>query len=440
MKTTVHKQISPDKKYVFPKNLHIIRYNGKILIIAVDIGNWLVLENEKQLNFFHLLEKNPLNKALELFEGKHEDSIETITQIEARQFERQIVSYSKSKKVQIYLTNDCNMRCPHCYMFAGNKKNDELTCDEIISFLKKLKQIGISEVIFSGGEVCTREDFSEIVNKTFSLGFEITVFTNGVLWTNKMIEELSSKITRIQISIDGYCEEENAKIRGKGNFQKALSTVHKFLEHNVKTTIIVTPLFDDSLEDKINAYVEFATNLKEKYKEKEFNIEFTSTIINGRNLRITKENSEKYANVIFNIKQKINGFATSPSFLARHKNFKIFDNCAFGNINISSTGDIFACSRITEIPSFANLRTDSFKSIVEISNFAKQISNINNLQPCKNCELKYICGGGCRLEHFKEFFQSINYENLRISPCVCTKETKDFYYQLMIDTNRALFQ
>ena len=29
------------------------------------------------------------------------------------------------------------MRCPHCYMFAGIKKNNELSTDEVYSVLEK---------------------------------------------------------------------------------------------------------------------------------------------------------------------------------------------------------------------------------------------------------------------------------------------------------------
>ena len=33
--------------------------------------------------------------------------------------------------LHLYLTNACNLRCPHCYMNAGKTGDNELTYEEI---------------------------------------------------------------------------------------------------------------------------------------------------------------------------------------------------------------------------------------------------------------------------------------------------------------------
>ena len=49
---TKQTEISLDKVYKMPVKLTTIRYEGKILIIANDTANWIVLENERQQRFF----------------------------------------------------------------------------------------------------------------------------------------------------------------------------------------------------------------------------------------------------------------------------------------------------------------------------------------------------------------------------------------------------
>ena len=76
---------------------------------------------------------------------------------------------------------------------------------------------------------------------------------------------------------------------------------------------------------------------------------------------------------------------------------------------------------------------------MQLSDLAKQISDVNNLVPCKDCELKYICGGDCRVIYFKDLVDC-DVEKLTKSPTrKCNKEMKEQFYDLMIRTNHKLF-
>lgn len=437
----VKKTIDPKKQYVFPEKLNIIHYNSKILVIAVEIGNWIVLENERQLEFFTLLKTNTVEKSLELFTGDQKDAVETVIQIEAKRFENQIITKTdKRNQMMIYLTNACNMRCPHCFMYADYTKENEITADEIIGFLKAFKENGGEQVTFSGGEVTTRTDFSQIIKRTYQLGLKINVYTNGTLWTDEMIDDLSPCISEVQISIDGYNEEENARVRGKGNFEKALVTVEKFVNLGIKTRVAITPFFDKGLEDKKQQYIDFGNNLLKKYKGKKFSIRFSGEILKGREVSLTKEQNKLYGKIIEEISSKTIQIIGESIFVESHKNFRVFDNCSYGNTYLSSTGDIFPCSRIFELKPYANIRKDSYEKIFAISKKAKFLTNVDNLEPCSSCHLKYICGGGCRLVHFKNVPSIEDFDSAKIEPRVCTEAEKEYFYDLMIKSNKDIFQ
>ena len=72
---------------------------------------------------------------------------------------------------------------------------------------------------------------------------------------------------------------------------------------------------------------------------------------------------------------------------------------------------------------------------------ARTLSSVNNLMPCKECELKHICGGDCRINFF-EVFRDCDIEKLKSSTPtrLCNSQVKEEYYDLMIRTNEKLFQ
>ena len=66
-------------------------------MIAVKTANWLVLENDSQLDFFNLLKDYTIEESFEQFKGEYSDAIEVITQIEARQFHSHEVMTNDSR-------------------------------------------------------------------------------------------------------------------------------------------------------------------------------------------------------------------------------------------------------------------------------------------------------------------------------------------------------
>lgn len=126
-------------------------------------------------------------------------------------------------------------------------------------------------------------------------------------------------LSRVQISIDGYSEETNSKVRGKGNFSKALQTVEFFLKYHVYTEISVTPYLDKNLEVDYPKYVEFAKNLYQKYGDINFLVKFTFDILEGRNIVVTNEQKKKYQAIVTEIYDGIYGDFMDKPFIKFHK-------------------------------------------------------------------------------------------------------------------------
>lgn len=126
--------------------------------------------------------------------------------------EHPINGLSSPYKVQIQITNRCNFECPHCYVSSGMPLADEMTFDQIKELLVKLKEFGVLQITWSGGEAFSRKNFLEIVSFSHELGFENAVLTNGYAIgkvSSLKIEDLWNLFDRIQISVDGWDDNFN---------------------------------------------------------------------------------------------------------------------------------------------------------------------------------------------------------------------------------------
>ena len=115
---------------------------------------------------------------------------------------------------QIIVTDNCNSRCITCSQWK-NKSTNELTTEEIYDTLAQLRDLGVIQVYFSGGEPLLRHDLSRLVERAAELRFQsIGILTNGLLLTeNRARELLESGLTALGISIDGL-RETHDYVRG----------------------------------------------------------------------------------------------------------------------------------------------------------------------------------------------------------------------------------
>lgn len=444
--TLIKREFELNKQYIFPHNIKEVFYKGKRLVISVDYAKWIVLENSDQYQFYNLLQTYSIALALEEYDGDIKDAKYVITQIEGRHFtDTNVISCidSTQQVLHVYLTNSCNLKCPHCYMYAGMHLENELTTDEIKSMLSSYRGNGGKKVTLSGGEISLRKDLLDIVRHAYNCGLSVRLLTNGTLWTSQLIDSISPLINSVQISIDGFDEKSNSKVRGCGNFDKSMTTLERFIDNGISTEIAITPFYDIELESYIEHYAQFAKHLSQKYKRKNFSIKFANQILEGRAVRLTCEQQRQYNDIINHIYSIFyeQDIAEYP-FIACFSKPIIMNNCMYGELSISANGNVYFCSRIPSMTPVTNIRDMSFGEIMNLSKRAQQKSDISNLRPCCDCELKYICGGGCRIDFFPSFVHckdviSKNVEDF--GQRMCDNKDKERFYDLMIKTNSKLF-
>lgn len=432
----ITKQIDGNSILDIPKILDFIPLNEEVLVVAPECGNFIGLFNPSQVEIFKSLQVYSINE-VEKIANNPKDFNFVVAQILDREFFNTPLKMSdKYDTAQLYLTNACNLSCPHCYMSSGKANVNELDKNQWHHILNNLASHGTKEVIFSGGEILLHKDCLNIIKYAKNLGLVVRLKSNGVLWTKAMIEDIAPFIDDIQISIDGINEEMNAKVRGKSNFAKALSSVDYFIKCGVKVIIATTPTYENIKEIE-SGFVEFASNLADKYGE---NIQFivSQKMLGGRGIAMKfDEQAKQYAKSADSIMNRI-----YPNYKLKNLAIDIerkerVRNCGYGNLTIASNGNIYLCNRVDELYPFATIK----EGLAEVLSKAKgfnQKTSVDYINPCKTCSIRYICGGGCRIDEYTfKGRQDLIADNLTKE---CSNDFRTGFYKSLLNGLKYIYE
>ncbi len=115
---------------------------------------------------------------------------------------------------EIDVTDNCNLRCKHCYHFHGKEdlKKQELQISFWEKRFKNLFSSGIRSVLLVGGEPALRQDVLMLADKIFPM---VYVITNGTIRIPKKFNH------RLFVSLDGL-QKTNDSMRGNDVFLKVI--------------------------------------------------------------------------------------------------------------------------------------------------------------------------------------------------------------------------
>lgn len=424
-------EINLDKRYSFPSPLVIKEHNDSYLVIYTGGISWIVLNSKTEVDVFHaFLNGASINEVLET--NDEEIVLSVIRQIEARRFDDPHISKHHERNMYLILTNRCNQRCRHCYMFAGEKEYPELSILQWKKILSEFRKQGGTGVTFTGGEVTVFKGYSDLLKHAHNIGLSVTVLSNGTQWTKRAIDELHSFIDEIQVSIDGYDDSSYFRVRQHDGFKRALECIHLFYETNTKVSMAVTPLFDN-LDAFLDNFESFARAFQTLYPN--VFIKFNYELITGRDVSLSQEENNEYKKKIKNLVRHLYPNYHAEMFVLNYESRARRKNCGFGDICIAPNGDVFWCNRIFETDHALNAARDNFETIMLSAEEVKRKTSVDNTYPCRECDIRYICGGGCRLE-YENIDKVKEYSDIWKYKC----PGKDDIYNKMILTNEYFFE
>lgn len=131
------------------------------------------------------------------------------------------------------LTARCNLRCRHCYIKdAETQSTRDLGTEEMKWVIDQIVEAGTLFLLFTGGEILLRKDFTELYLYARSKGILVTLFTNGTLFTKEIVEVLKQappyglEITAYGATKQGY--EAVTQVPGSfDHFMRGLELLHQ---------------------------------------------------------------------------------------------------------------------------------------------------------------------------------------------------------------------
>lgn len=131
------------------------------------------------------------------------------------------------------ITSRCNLRCVHCYLGPQEeqhkKRAAEMSTHEVTAMIDQMAEAGTLYLTITGGDPMMRPDFPQIYRHAKMRGLLVTVFCDGVLVTERVIElfrELPPSL--VEVSIYGATAETYERItQVPGSFPKFMAGLQR---------------------------------------------------------------------------------------------------------------------------------------------------------------------------------------------------------------------
>jgi radical SAM protein with 4Fe4S-binding SPASM domain len=320
------------------------------------------------------------------------------------------VNFSASLVSQLELTYRCNLNCIHCYckvpedrrhpltaLGTGKIEGGELDTAEWKNVIDEIEKDGCLWLTLTGGEPLLKDDFLEIYSYAKSKGFIITIFTNGLLFTDKIINYLvKSSPFSIEITLNGITKDVYETItQVKGSFAKVIDNIKKLTENKLPVIIKANCLKQN--KHQIHKIKAFSEELLGKHSENKYRFKYDPMIYPGLNGDTTPTDSRLCFDELLEVKKQDldiwmeyeKGLHNSSSVSKRNSKYLYRCNAWTRQFFINPYGRLKFCEFSDKFS--VDLKTASFKE--GFHNIFPQILNeeFKSESKCKTCDLRPVC-------------------------------------------------
>lgn len=300
------------------------------------------------------------------------------------------------------LTRRCNLRCPHCYLSAGKKAENELSTDECFAVMDELRDLGTEMIILTGGEPLLRKDIYDLARRASELGFWVVMGTNGVLINDRVARTMvDCGVKGVGISIDSIDPVKHDQFRGGPNSWQHSVNALEICKANGLEVLVQTTIMDMN-RDEIPELIAF-TRDKGAWS---FNLYFL--VQTGRGQQMSDLSASDTESVLADLvaaqerfKPMLVRSKCAPHFkrIAYERGLAGLDSggCMAGTqyCRITPNGDVTPCPYMDVVA--GNVRAPGgFSSVWRESETLLALRDPTRLGGrCGGCEFQELCGG-CR--------------------------------------------
>ncbi|MEW6574033.1 MAG: radical SAM protein [Bacillota bacterium] len=326
------------------------------------------------------------------------------------------ISKEELRSIYFYLTNDCNLRCKHCWVAAGQnkEKGKEISSDEIKGIIDQAIPLGLKTIKLTGGEPLLRKDLQEILEYASTRNLSIIIETNATLLKPELAALLNEIKVTVSVSLDSHDPEEHDYFRGvQGSFALAIEGIKNLLKHDIPIELITC--VHKSNYQKVDEIIKLGLSLGIKmFKFNQISLLGRAKTHLSKNELLTFDELialNKYIDEELPSRYKAHIAMDMPlafKSLQAIKNRRFF-GCGIKNmLGILPNGDVSFCGIGTTIKELQsdNVRHKTIQSIWDNNPILQEIRRVvpRELEGvCSICIFKNYCQGRCRAVAFSHF-------------------------------------
>jgi radical SAM protein with 4Fe4S-binding SPASM domain len=298
------------------------------------------------------------------------------------------------------LTARCMLKCPHCYISAGDPQAGELTTEQAKEVIRSIVSLSRPVVILSGGEPTLREDIFEIIRFGTGKGLRMVMGSCGYLVDEAMAGDLlKAGLKKIAISLDSRTPEVHNRFRGvEGAWEKAVEALRRSVRAGLGVQIHTTVTWDNYRE--VPDIIAFGRELGVT----DFQVFFL--VPTGRGVTLSDVTPEMYETMIREVLAiSASGLSIRPTCAPQFMRIahgmglsleRWGRGCIAGKsyCRITPTGEVTPCPYLPI--SCGNILATPFEELWYGSRVLHDLRDPGKLRgKCGRCEYKILCGG-CR--------------------------------------------
>lgn len=301
----------------------------------------------------------------------------------------------KPGTVYLHVSNNCNLHCLGCYSENDqrNHSGDEST-DHMKGYLDELAKTRVANLVISGGEPLIRKDIHELMAYARQKGFDhITLITNGTMGDEALFEKLAASLDVMAVSLDTYASDCPAFLRDEGIFDEIMENIKKMQAAGLLVSIL--PTIHHKNIQALDRYVRLAQELKTQISFSVYSTDMSSLY---DDYRLTQDDLKMISNHFSQSDIQIQDVPINNTLEGKK-------HCGTGchTLSISADGKVYPCHLLME-ESFCmgDLNQEKLKDVVQRWEGQKNPweVDVSEVDQCRQCEYRYLCGGGCRARAF----------------------------------------
>ena len=416
-----------NKPIKLPADIEIYESNGTSIAYSCSINSWVVLSTVEEFFCFKLLmEGSSLADTINI--AKKKGLPEKILQnVLAELIDKHYFSTNENtvnnllnlnySTITCNITDACNLRCITCFKSCENSREIEIDTQQWISILDQHASIGGKALRISGGEPLLKlEMVSSLIKFAKSHNYDTAILTNGTLLNATAVELLEeSGIDRIQVSLDGPTEKSNDSVRGMGTFSKVMDALKLLSKTKIEVFVAMVPVPGYSDQAFFEYGEQFSKQLETQFNGRIF-FNIAQGIIDGRNIK--KSNAPLFIRKCGTIQDMMGENNSAAALdLWRFNPGQRTPTCGYAcQLTVESDGLVKNCAIGENIGNVIDIGLEYV--IAQLRNNA-ECHLVDDLEMCKKCALRNICGGPCRID-----------------PQVCTREMRSLLVSRIAESNK----